>query len=88
MTTFCYSMKNHKNTKFLVISFSSDWLYTTKENKDIVIALNASGADVSYSEIVTDKGHDSFLLNEPEFLKTLKGFIDSMYEKFKNEKRI
>jgi len=74
---------NHQLTKFLVISFSSDWLYTTKENKDIVIALNASGADVSYSEIETDKGHDSFLLNEPEFLKTLKGFIDSMYEKFK-----
>ena len=72
-----------QSTKFLVISFSSDWLYTTKENKDIVIALNASGADVSYSEIETDKGHDSFLLNEPEFLKTLKGFLDSMYEKFK-----
>ncbi len=79
--------KNQK-TKFLVISFSSDWLYTTKENKDIVIALNASGADVSFSEIITDKGHDSFLVNEPEFLKTLKGFIDSMHEKFKNEKRI
>ena len=77
-----------KKTKFLIISFSSDWLYTTKENKDIVIALNASGADVSYSEITTDKGHDSFLLKETEFLKTLKSFIDSMYEKFKNEKRI
>ena len=77
-----------QKTKFLVISFSSDWLYKTKENKDIVIALNASGADVSYSEIVTDKGHDSFLVDEPEFLKTLKGFLDSMYEKFKNEKRI
>ena len=77
-----------QKTKFLVISFSSDWLYKTKENKDIVIALNASGADVSYSEIVTDKGHDSFLVDEPEFLKTLKGFIDSMFEKFKNEKRI
>ena len=75
-------------SNFLVISFSSDWLYTTKDNKDIVIALNASGADVSYSEIITDKGHDSFLLNEPQFLKTLKGFIDSMYEKFRNEKRI
>ena len=73
----------NQSIKFLVISFSSDWLYTTKENKDIVIALNASGADVSYSEIVTDKGHDSFLLDELEFLKTLKGFIDSMYEKFK-----
>ena len=81
------AFKNQK-TKYLIISFSSDWLYTTKENKDIVIALNSSGADVSYSEIVTDKGHDSFLVNEPEFLKTLKGFIDSMYEKFKNEKRI
>ena len=81
------AFKNQK-TKFLVVSFSSDWLYTTKENKDIVIALNASGADVSYSEITTDKGHDSFLVDEPEFLKTLKGFIDSMYEKFKNEKRI
>ena len=78
----------NQETKFLVISFSSDWLYTTKDNKDIVIALNASGADVSYSEIATDKGHDSFLLDEPEFLKTLKGFIDSMHEKFKNEKRI
>ena len=81
------NVKNQK-TKFLVISFSSDWLYTTKENKDIVIALNASGADVSYSEIITDKGHDSFLLDVPDFLKTLKSFIDSMYEKFKNEKRI
>ena len=79
-----------KNTKakFFIISFTSDWLYPTQENKDIVIALNASGADVSYSEIITEKGHDSFLLEEPEFLKTLKGFIDSMYEKFKNEKRI
>ncbi len=81
------AFKNQK-TKFLVISFSSDWLYTTKENKDIVIALNASGADVSFAEIKTEKGHDSFLVNEPEFLRTLKGFIDSMYEKFKNEKRI
>ena len=61
-----------QKTKFLIISFSSDWLYTTKENKDIVIALNASGADVSYSEIITDKGHDSFLLDVPVFLKTIK----------------
>ena len=78
----------NQKTKFLVISFSSDWLYPTKENKDIVIALNASGADVSFAEIKTDTGHDSFLINEPEFLKTIKGFIDSMYIKFKNEKRI
>ena len=61
-----------KKLNFWLYLFSSDWLYTTKENKDIVIALNASGADVSFSEIKTEKGHDSFLVNEPDFLKTLK----------------
>ncbi len=77
-----------QKTKFLVISFSSDWLYPTKHSKDIVIALNASGANVAFSEIKTDKGHDSFLVNEPKFLNTIKGFIDSSYETYKNEKRI
>ena len=74
--------------KFFIISFTSDWLYPTSENRDIVIALNAIGKNVGFVEISSDKGHDSFLLNEPEFLKTLKGFIDSMHIKFKNEKRI
>tara|TARA_A100001011_G_scaffold364453_1_gene415235 strand:+ start:330 stop:1487 length:1158 start_codon:yes stop_codon:yes gene_type:complete len=66
-----------QKTKFLVISFSSDWLYPTKHSKDIVIALNASGANVAFAEIKTDKGHDAFLVNEPKFLNTIKGFIDS-----------
>jgi homoserine O-acetyltransferase len=79
------AFQNHK-TKFLIISFSSDWLYPTKNSKDIVIALNASGANVAFAEIKTDKGHDSFLVNEPEFLETLKGFLDSNFEVFKNEK--
>ena len=79
------AFQNHK-TRFLIISFSSDWLYPTKNSKDIVIALNASGANVAFAEIKTDKGHDSFLINEPEFLETLKGFLDSNFEIFKNEK--
>jgi len=79
------AFQNHK-TKFLIISFSSDWLYPTKNSKDIVIALNASGTNVAFAEIKTDKGHDSFLVNEPEFLETLKGFLDSNFEIFKNEK--
>ena len=77
-----------QKTKFLVISFSSDWLYPTKHSKDIVIALNTSGANVAFAEIKTEKGHDSFLVDEPKFLKTIKGFIDSSYESYKNEKRI
>ena len=76
------AFKDHK-TKFLVISFSSDWLYPTKQSKDIVIALNATGANVAFAEIKTDKGHDSFLVNEPKFLNTIKGFIDSTYDLYK-----
>ncbi len=72
-----------QKTKFLVISFSSDWLYPTKHSKDIVIALNASGANVAFSEIKTDKGHDSFLVNETKFLITIKNFIDSSFEAYK-----
>ena len=68
-------------TKFLVISFTSDWLYPTSENKEIVIALNAIGADVAFVEIESDKGHDSFLLNVPGFLNTLKNYINSSYSK-------
>ena len=79
------AFQKHK-TKFLIISFSSDWLYPTKNSKEIVIALNASGANVAFAEIKTDKGHDSFLVEEPEFLKTIKGFLDSNFEIFKNEK--
>ena len=66
-------------TKFFVISFTSDWLYPTSENKDIVIALNAIGADVGFVEIESDKGHDSFLLNVPKFLETLKNYINTSY---------
>ena len=64
--------------KFFVISFTSDWLYPTQENKEIVIALNAIGADVGFVEIESDKGHDAFLLDEPEFDDAMKGFIKSV----------
>ena len=81
------AFKNTK-TKFFVISFTSDWLYPTHENKDIVIALNAIGADVAFVEIESDKGHDSFLLDVPDFLKSLKNFIDKSYTEKNNEIRI
>lgn len=71
--------------KYCIISFSTDWLYPTLESKKIVIALNSIGAEVSFVEIVSNNGHDSFLVNEPAFFNTLKGFIDSTYEEFKNE---
>lgn len=66
----------HSKARFCVISFSSDWLFPTSESKIIVHALNAAGAKVSAVEIETDKGHDAFLLDEPEFFRTLKGFVE------------
>tara|TARA_Y100001970_G_C14197531_1_gene839019 strand:+ start:73 stop:1182 length:1110 start_codon:yes stop_codon:yes gene_type:complete len=65
--------------KFFIISFTSDWLYPTSENKEIVIALNAAGADVGFIEITSDKGHDSFLLDVPDFLKSIKNFLTINY---------
>ncbi len=63
-------------TRFCVISFTSDWLYPTSESRSVVHALNAAAANVSFVEIETDKGHDAFLLEEPEFHATLRGFLD------------
>jgi len=74
-------------TKFFIISFTSDWLYPTSENKDIVIALNAIGADVGFVEIITDKGHDSFLLDVPDFLSTIKNYLNTTYLNI-NERRV
>ena len=62
-------------TRFCVVSFNSDWLYTTAESRVIVHALNAAAASVSFVEIETDKGHDAFLLDEPDFVATTRGFL-------------
>ena len=64
-----------RGVRFCVLSFSSDWLYSTAESRDIVRALNAAGCRASFVEIETDKGHDAFFLDEPQFDKTLRGFF-------------
>lgn len=64
-------------TRFCVVSFTSDWLFPTSDSRAIVHALNAGGASVSFVEIETDKGHDAFLLDEPELFSTTRGFIDA-----------
>ena len=63
-------------TRFCVISFTSDWLFPTSDSRAIVHALNAGGARVSFAEIVTDKGHDAFLLEEPELFAIVSGFLE------------
>lgn len=63
-------------TRFCVLSFTSDWLFPTAESRKIVHALNAAAADVSFVEIDSDKGHDAFLLEEPEMFRVLSGFLE------------
>jgi homoserine O-acetyltransferase/O-succinyltransferase len=62
-------------TRFFVASFSSDWLFPTAESRALVRALNAAAANVSFVEFRSDKGHDAFLLEEPEFHRALGGFL-------------
>jgi homoserine O-acetyltransferase len=64
-------------TRFCVVSFTSDWLFPTAENRTIVHALNAAAANVSFVEIDTDRGHDAFLLDEPELFATVGGFLSA-----------
>ena len=64
-------------TRFCVVSFTSDWLFPTSESRAVVHALNASGARVSFAEIETDRGHDAFLLDVPEFIDIVRAFLES-----------
>jgi homoserine O-acetyltransferase len=64
------------SAKFLVISFSSDWLYPTSQSREMVKAIKKAGLDVSFCEIQTDFGHDSFLLAHEQLKKLISGFIN------------
>jgi len=76
-----FSHNPNNNLKFLVISFTSDWLFPTQESKIIVNILNSLSREVSFLEIETDKGHDSFLLDEPQLDTIIKGFLINNFEK-------
>lgn len=65
-------------TRFCVISFDTDWLYPTRESRQIVHALNAAGAAVSFVELQSPFGHDAFLLEAPEMNRVIDGFLKSV----------
>ena len=75
------AFRRARHVRFCVLSFSSDWLYSTAESRDVVRALNAAGCRASFAEIETDKGHDAFFLDEPALDSALRGFLASAVEK-------
>ena len=76
---FSHNPNNH--LKYLIVSFTSDWLFPTMESKMIVNQLNSLSREVSFLEIDTDKGHDSFLLEEPQLDNVIKGFLTNNFVK-------
>jgi homoserine O-acetyltransferase len=64
-------------THFCCVSFTSDWLYPTRENRAIVQALNSVAANVSFVEVESDRGHDAFLLDEPVLFRAVSGFLNA-----------
>ena len=71
------ALRNVK-AKFLVVAFTSDWLYTPAQSKAIVSALKANNVDVSYCEIESDYGHDAFLLEVEEQERLIGNFLSAV----------
>jgi len=64
--------------KFLVISYTSDWLYPTYQAKELLQALKRAGRNVSFCEIEADCGHDAFLIPDERLNNLVGGFIDGI----------
>lgn len=65
--------------KFLVVSFTSDWLYPTYQSRAMVKAMKKSGLDVSFCEIAAECGHDAFLLPNDRLSTLMRGFLDRVF---------
>lgn len=74
-----------KNLRFLVMSFTSDWLYPTYQSLDIVSTLRARDVDVAFSELSSTYGHDAFLLETKEQSEMISGFLESVYRDCKSD---
>ena len=63
-------------SKFLILSFTSDWRFPPKRSKEIVKLLLDNERDVSYSEINSEGGHDAFLMDNKDYFDVMRSFID------------
>jgi homoserine O-acetyltransferase len=76
-----YDVFKASKSRFLVITFSSDWLYPPAQLKDVVKALKMNGIDVTYCEISSDYGHDAFLLEFEVESKLIRFFLEKTFQK-------
>lgn len=65
-------------TRYLVLSFDSDWRFSTEHAREIATELQGAGAPVTFRELSAPHGHDSFLFPIPEYHRTVAGFVDQL----------
>ncbi|NNL76358.1 MAG: alpha/beta fold hydrolase, partial [Desulfobacterales bacterium] len=65
--------------RFLVVSFTSDWLYPTYQSREMVKAIKKAGLDVSFCEIEAEWGHDAFLIPNPRLSNIIGGFLNRVF---------
>jgi len=69
--------------KFLVVSFTTDWRFSPARSHEIVHALLHNRLDVSYAEVTSDHGHDSFLMEDAQYMTVMKNYLDRVGEECK-----
>jgi len=68
------------NTRFLAISFTSDWLYPSYQLVEVVQALRSMNRDVAYCELPSNYGHDAFLVDVGEQTEVVRGFLAATFK--------
>jgi homoserine O-acetyltransferase/O-succinyltransferase len=66
-------------SKFLIVSFSTDWRFAPARSREIVKALLDNRCDVSYAEINAPHGHDAFLLDDPRYFGVVRSYFEGMH---------
>ncbi len=77
------SVLEKTQARFLVISFTSDWLYPSYQSLEIVNALRSRNRDVAYCELTSNYGHDAFLVEVGEQTEIVRGFLARTYERLR-----
>jgi homoserine O-acetyltransferase len=69
----------HTRSKFLLVSFSTDWRFSPARSREIVKALIDNRREVSYAEIDAPHGHDAFLLDDPRYLQLVAAYFERIH---------
>ena len=67
-------------SKFLVVSFTTDWRFSPGRSREIVHALLHNKLDVSYAEISSQHGHDSFLMQDEQYFAVMRNYLNNVYD--------